>query len=55
MADLMGGVRYHDAQFDDARMAMTLALTAGTSEATRHGSPSSRGSPINACARAAGP
>lgn len=26
--DLMGGVRYHDGQFDDARMAMTLALTA---------------------------
>ena len=25
---LQGGVMYHDAQFDDARMAMTLALTA---------------------------
>ncbi|MGI9591165.1 MAG: FAD-dependent oxidoreductase, partial [Myxococcota bacterium] len=26
--DLLGGVRYHDAQFDDARMALSLALTA---------------------------
>ncbi len=26
--DLMGGVRYHDAQFDDARMALALARTA---------------------------
>ena len=26
--DLIGGVRYHDAQFDDARMALSLALTA---------------------------
>jgi glycerol-3-phosphate dehydrogenase len=26
--DLLGGVRYHDAQFDDARMALALALTA---------------------------
>jgi glycerol-3-phosphate dehydrogenase len=25
--DLIGGVRYHDAQFDDARMALSLALT----------------------------
>jgi len=25
---LLGGVRYHDAQFDDARMALTLARTA---------------------------
>jgi glycerol-3-phosphate dehydrogenase len=30
--ELIGGVRYHDAQFDDARMALTLALTAA-----RHG------------------
>jgi glycerol-3-phosphate dehydrogenase len=27
-ADLLGGVMYHDAQFDDARMAITLAQTA---------------------------
>src|SRR5262245_10748155 len=26
--NLIGGAMYHDAQFDDARMAMTLALTA---------------------------
>jgi glycerol-3-phosphate dehydrogenase len=26
--ELIGGVRYHDAQFDDARMALSLALTA---------------------------
>ncbi len=26
--DLKGGVRYHDGQFDDARMATTLAMTA---------------------------
>ena len=26
--DLVGGTMYHDAQFDDARMAMSLALTA---------------------------
>jgi glycerol-3-phosphate dehydrogenase len=26
--ELMGGVRYHDAQFDDARMALALARTA---------------------------
>ena len=26
--ELLGGVMYHDAQFDDARMAITLALTA---------------------------
>ncbi|MGE4651708.1 MAG: glycerol-3-phosphate dehydrogenase/oxidase [Myxococcota bacterium] len=26
--DLLGGTLYHDAQFDDARMAITLALTA---------------------------
>ncbi|MBW2267043.1 MAG: glycerol-3-phosphate dehydrogenase/oxidase, partial [Deltaproteobacteria bacterium] len=26
--ELMGGVRYHDAQFDDARMALSLARTA---------------------------
>jgi glycerol-3-phosphate dehydrogenase len=26
--DLLGGIMYHDAQFDDARMAVTLALTA---------------------------
>ncbi len=27
-ADLKGGVRYHDGQFDDARLAISLALTA---------------------------
>lgn len=26
--DLLGGIMYHDAQFDDARMAVTLALSA---------------------------
>jgi glycerol-3-phosphate dehydrogenase len=26
--DLIGGIKYHDAQFDDARMALTLAHTA---------------------------
>ena len=26
--DLIGGIKYHDAQFDDARMALTLARTA---------------------------
>ncbi|MGH0029017.1 MAG: FAD-dependent oxidoreductase [Myxococcota bacterium] len=26
--DLLGGIMYHDAQFDDARMAVSLALTA---------------------------
>ena len=31
---LMGGVQYHDAQFDDARMALTLAQTAADHGAT---------------------
>ena len=32
--ELRGGVVYHDGQFDDARMAITLALTADSLEAS---------------------
>ncbi len=32
--DLLGGIEYHDAQFDDARMALALARTAASHGAT---------------------